>query len=132
MIESMTGYGQNTYSSNDINIVIEIKSLNNKYIDITVNINNNFRFLEMEIRNIIKEALTRGSIYVNISISTNRPVVKPTLNKELLMESIYILNEIQRESKTLDDIRIEHILSFKDIITYEENKIFNDDTSNII
>ena len=132
MVESMTGYGQNSYSSKDINIVIEIKSLNNKYIDISVNINNSFRFLEMGIRNIIKETLTRGSVYVNISISTNRPVVKPTLNRELLMDSLYILNEIQRESKTLDDIKIEHILSFKDIITYEENKIFNNDMGSII
>ena len=128
----MTGYGQNSYSSEDMNIDVEIKSLNNKYIDISVNINNNFRFLEMEIRNIIKEKLKRGSVYVNISISTNRSVVKPKLNKELLTESINILDEIQRESKTLDDVKIDHILSFKDIIIYEENKIFNDNTGGTI
>jgi uncharacterized protein (TIGR00255 family) len=132
MIESMTGYGQNSYSYEDMNIDVEIKSLNNKYIDISVNINNNFRFLEMEIRNIIKEKLKRGSVYVNISISTNRSVVKPKLNKELLTESINILDEIQRESKTLDDVKIDHILSFKDIIIYEENKIFNDNTGGTI
>ena len=123
MIESMTGYGQRSFSSVDVNVVIEIKSLNNKYIDISININNNFRFLEMEIRNIINKELLRGSIYVNISIATNRPLVKPRLNKELLAESIKILSEIQRESGTLDDIKIEHIINFKDIITYEENKI---------
>jgi len=39
------------------------------------------------------------------------------------MESINILNEIQKESGTLDDIKIEHIMNFKDIITYEDNKI---------
>lgn len=128
----MTGYGQNSYSYEDMNIDVEIKSLNNKYIDISVNINNNFRFLEMEIRNIIKEKLKRGSVYVNISISTNRSVVKPKLNKELLTESINILDEIQRESKTLDDVKIDHILSFKDIIIYEENKIFNDNTGGTI
>lgn len=122
MIESMTGYGQKSYSSEEANINIEMKSLNNKYIDISININSNFRFLEMEIRNIINKELLRGSIYVNISISTNKPFVRPKLNKELLADSIKILSEIQKESGILDDIRIEHIMNFKDIITYEENK----------
>jgi uncharacterized protein (TIGR00255 family) len=123
MIESMSGYGQKSFSSEDVYIDIEIKSLNNKYIDISININNNFRFLEMEMRNIIKDALLRGSVYVNISITTSKTLVKPRLNKELLMESINILNEIQKESGTLDDIKIDHIMNFKDIITYEDNKI---------
>ena len=132
MIESMTGYGQKSFSSEDMCIDIELKSLNNKYIDISININNNFRFLEMEIRKIIKDVLLRGSVYVNISITTPKALVRPKLNRELLMESINILNEIQRESGTLDDIKIDHIISFKDIITYEDNKIFNEKDSTII
>jgi uncharacterized protein (TIGR00255 family) len=81
----------------------------------------------MEIRNIINKELLRGSIYVNISIATNRPLVKPKLNKELLADSVRILSEIQKESGILDDIKIEHIMNFKDIITYEENKISDND-----
>jgi uncharacterized protein (TIGR00255 family) len=132
MIESMTGYGQRNLSTPDANIDIEIKSLNNKYIDISLNINNNFRYLEIEIRNIVKSFLNRGSIYVNIYIYTNKMGLRPKLNRQLLQDSLNILNDIQRESATLDNIKIEHILSFKDVITYEEHRVIDSEFNMLI
>nr|HPH16977.1 hypothetical protein [Bacteroidales bacterium] len=62
MIQSMTGYGKAIAEWTDKNIVIEIKSLNSKQLDVNARISHVFREKELEIRSLLSETLVRGKI----------------------------------------------------------------------
>ena len=55
MLKSMTGYGRSIYESNKRRFIIEIKSVNHKYNDISIKMNKNINYLENTIRKKIKK-----------------------------------------------------------------------------
>jgi uncharacterized protein (TIGR00255 family) len=68
MIKSMTGYGLGSFSSPDLEIRIEIKSLNSKFADINVRSPRALSEKELEIRNRVTKKLQRGKVNVNIDL----------------------------------------------------------------
>jgi uncharacterized protein (TIGR00255 family) len=66
MIKSMTGYGQVVANIEEATIVIEIKSLNSKFLDLTLRLPKKFSEKESEVRNFITDKLERGKVSVNI------------------------------------------------------------------
>ena len=66
MIKSMTGFGKMTIETGNKKIVIEVKSLNSKQLDINLRIPNLYKEKEMEIRSLIKSWLERGKIDISI------------------------------------------------------------------
>ncbi len=85
MIKSMTGFGKASVACGNKKIVVEIKSLNSKQLDVNLRLPGIYREKEMEIRNRLKAVLERGkvemSVYMDQSVSdkevcVNRPVVE--------------------------------------------------------
>lgn len=81
----MTGFGKATVESGDRKIIVEVKSLNSKQVDISLRMPNLYKEKEMEIRNIIKNFLERGKIDMTIyfdnadtdkDVSVNQSVVE--------------------------------------------------------
>lgn len=66
MIKSMTGFGKMTIETGNKKIVIEIKSLNSKQLDINLRVPNLYKEKEMEIRSLVKSWLERGKIDISI------------------------------------------------------------------
>jgi uncharacterized protein (TIGR00255 family) len=84
MIKSMTGYGQGTFTGASAGVSIEIKSLNSKFLDVSLRIPRQFNEKEPDIRNLITEKLERGKVSVTIDLQPlGKQEVKLTYNKEL-------------------------------------------------
>jgi uncharacterized protein (TIGR00255 family) len=66
MIKSMTGYGQAVSSGTEATITVEIKSLNSKFLDLTLRLPKLFSEKELELRNLISEKLERGKLSFSI------------------------------------------------------------------
>lgn len=66
MIKSMTGFGQGSNDDGQVQITIEIKSLNSKFLDLNLRLPKIFSDREIEVRNILSEKLERGKVSVNI------------------------------------------------------------------
>lgn len=66
MIKSMTGFGKMTIETGNKKIVIEVKSLNSKQLDINLRVPNLYKEKEMEIRSLVKSWLERGKIDISI------------------------------------------------------------------
>ncbi|MBR3565120.1 MAG: YicC family protein [Paludibacteraceae bacterium] len=102
MLQSMTGYGKGTCECGNKKIVVELRSLNSKQIDINTRIIPQFREKELEIRNIITQQLERGkvdcAIYYDASVNnieTNfTPINIDALNyyHDVIMENATINN----------------------------------------
>ncbi|WP_300764974.1 YicC/YloC family endoribonuclease [uncultured Bacteroides sp.] len=84
MIQSMTGYGKSTVTYNDKKIIVEIKSLNSKALDISARIAPLYREKEMEIRNMISKSLERGKVDFSLWIEKEASDAATPINATLL------------------------------------------------
>ena len=69
MLHSMTGYGSTSFKVKDLEIDIEVKSLNSRYYDSKISIPSALSSFELEIDNVAKNKLVRGKVDLNIKIS---------------------------------------------------------------
>ena len=60
MVKSMTGFGQSKLDNSDVNLSVEVKSLNSKFLDALIKLPREFSDKELEVKNIITERLIRG------------------------------------------------------------------------
>ena len=84
MIQSMTGYGKSTVTYNDKKIIVEIKSLNSKALDVSARIAPLYREKEMEIRNMISKSLERGKVDFSLWIEKEAADTATPINSALL------------------------------------------------
>lgn len=116
-MKSMTGFGRASLESNDKNYIIEIKTVNNKYSDITVKSPKRLSFMEDKIRKQIANRITRGKVEVSVSFfdfsNKSKNVV---LNKEIAKEYIKQLREIADENNLSENISVVEIAKLPDIL----------------
>jgi len=80
----MTGYGQVQLDNDEYEILIEIKSLNSKYLDINLKVPKQFSEKELKIRNLVGEKLERGKVMITIEFQKKSISELPTtINQEL-------------------------------------------------
>lgn len=88
MIQSMTGYGKAVVTYKDKKINVEVKSLNSKQLDLQTRIAPLYREKEMEIRQMVSEALLRGKVDFSLWIEKDT-IVDATPVNGALMENYY-------------------------------------------
>ena len=84
MISSMTGFGRGSSSTETKRIIVEIKSLNSKQLDLTFRMPSNFREMEIMIRPLIASRLKRGKVEVVITVEALAPETNARLDTGLL------------------------------------------------
>lgn len=128
-MKSMTGFGRANLESNGKNYIIDIKTVNNKYSDITVKCPKKLSFMEDKIRKQIANKITRGKVEVSVSFfdfsNKSKNVV---LNKEIAKEYIKQLREIADENNLSENISVVEIAKLPDIL----NSIDSDNDEEII
>ena len=68
MIHSMTGFGREEKLINDKNIVIEIRTLNSKGLDVNLKVHDSLSFIELYLRKSIKEKIIKGKVNVILDV----------------------------------------------------------------
>lgn len=71
MIKSMTGYGKSSLSENKREYQVEIKSVNHRYLDISIKMPRTLSYLEDEVKKVISAKVKRGKIDVYINFENN-------------------------------------------------------------
>ncbi|HLW19588.1 MAG TPA: YicC/YloC family endoribonuclease [Cyclobacteriaceae bacterium] len=86
MIKSMTGYGIANFDNESITINVEVKTLNSKFLDLSIRSSRQFSDKEIEIRNLVTEKLERGKVNVSIDYHTKATNELPiTINEDLFV-----------------------------------------------
>jgi uncharacterized protein (TIGR00255 family) len=84
MIKSMTGFGQSSVDDGQLQISVEIKSLNSKFFDLNLKLPRKFSDREVEVRNLLSEKLERGKVSVSIEFQrVGTEEIKQTFNQTL-------------------------------------------------
>ena len=74
MIRSMTGYGGAKGTVEGLSVTVELKSVNNRYLDIAVRMPRNFLFAEDAVKSTIQQHVSRGKLDVFVTIDSSQPV----------------------------------------------------------
>lgn len=127
---SMTGYGKGTYDKGGAEIVCEIKTVNNRYLDLSFKIPRVFAPLEDSLREIVKSRMTRGHADIFISYKDKRDkraafAVDLPLAKAYA-EAAKTLSEAFPEAE--NDLTLTALMRLPDVIRPEETEA--DDTAN--
>ena len=84
MIQSMTGYGKAVVAFKEKKIHVEIKSLNSKQLDLNTRIAPLYREKEMEMRQMVAEALIRGKVDMSVWVEKDTSVDPTPINAQLV------------------------------------------------
>ena len=131
---SMTGYGKGEYAEGGLELTCEIKTVNNRYLDVSIKCPRVFVAYEDVIRNTVRKKLTRGHADVFISFKDKRE--RPTaLTVDTALASSYI-----NAAKTLkeafpelpDDFTLCSVLRYPEVLKQEDSVSLDEEMTNAL
>ncbi len=124
MLTSMTGFGKGEGNVQNMEIGVEIKSVNSRYLEIFVATPKFLSFLEEPFRKYIREHISRGNIhcYINVN-SANNTLASYSVNKPLLKNFMETVAEISNESGIEPNVSMQDLLSQPELLALEESSI---------
>ena len=116
MIKSMTGYGRYEHMDENRKIVIDIRSVNHRYADVSVKVPRSYGYLEDKIRETVLSELSRGKVEVFVYIENYTHEDKVITLDHVLSENYYnVLKELKETYNLRNDISISDLSRFSDI-----------------
>jgi len=116
MITSMTGFGRGESSSGGFLVTAEVKTLNSRYLDITVRMPQSMQDKELAIKEFAQEKLSRGKVNININLErTGGRQADIKLNSELVKGYGLILRQLREEAGIDEPVQISDILQFSNL-----------------
>ncbi len=121
MIRSMTGFGRFEMSTGSRKYTVEIKSVNHKYLDVTVKLPRKLTFLEIPIRNELKKYASRGKVDIFISMEDySEATVCVKYNRQVAEEYLRYLEQMSQEFDLENDVKISHLSRYPEVFSLEE------------
>lgn len=129
MLKSMTGYGRGKYECDSREYTIEIKSVNNRYSDISIKMPRNISFLEDTVRKLISNSITRGKVEVFVSFTNNSDKGRNIeLNYDLAKNYIEAMKKLAEETDINSNIEVIDVVRLPDVL----NTTLDQEGENII
>src|SRR5437868_2079086 len=104
-MKSMTGFGRGNATGEDFNIAVEIKTVNNRYLDIHLRISQELAPLEMNIRKLVGARLSRGRVDLSINVERTGETTYE-INRQLIGGYVSALRDAQKEFNLSGDVDI--------------------------
>lgn len=124
MIKSMTGYGGAKGSVEGLEISVELKSVNNRYLDTSVRLPRSFLFAEDGVKAAVQRHISRGKVDVFVSVdSSSAGDMTVKINEPLLKGYIDAINSIARDYGLPNDMAAMSICRFPDVLSVEKKDL---------
>lgn len=121
MIKSMTGFGRGESSTNGFQVSVEVKTLNSRYLDISIRTPQNLQQFELDIKEIIQEKISRGKVHINAYVDkTDNSKPGITFDESLVKSYSDMLQQIRSLSNIEEPIRLQDLLQFDELFKRTE------------
>ncbi len=119
----MTGFAYETFHLNKVNYTLEIKTVNSRYLDIKINLPENYSSLEMAIQKILKKHFSRGRISLTLKESIDL-IQSETLrfNYELIERYLKEVKLLKNRYHLREDLSLEFLLQLPNVITFKKEQ----------
>ena len=117
MVASMTGFGRAEVNKDGIIVRTEVRSVNSRYLDLTLRLPRNFSQREKDVKDIVRTFLNRGNLNIIVKVEhDSNDIVPLKVNKAAAKSYFKLLNEIRKSVKLREQIKLEHLLTFSDVL----------------
>lgn len=131
MIRSMTGFGRAQEMIDGMNITVEIKSVNSRYLEFSPRVYKNYSFLEDKLKNYVRKFISRGKVECSVQIDaleTDDVIVQ--LNESLAAGYVAAINSLAEKFGLVNDFTVSQLASHNDIFAVrkapaDEDKIWS-------
>ena len=124
MVKSMTGYGRAVETVNGREFTVELRSVNNRYLDCTVKLPRSVSFAEDAVKQAVKQTISRGKVDVFISIhSESAADVQVTLNKAMVEGYLAAMKQMTEEFGVRDDVSVSLLSRMNEVFTVEKPQV---------
>ena len=124
MIKSMTGYGRACRSYEGREITVEVRSVNNRYLDCNVKLPRIYGYAEDRVKQLVKEHVTRGKVDVFVTVvNQGGEEVKISLNRPVMEGYLHAMQTVAAEYPVRDDITVTALTRLPDVFLVEKPDI---------
>ncbi|HET6528819.1 MAG TPA: YicC/YloC family endoribonuclease [Balneolaceae bacterium] len=121
MITSMTGFGRSEASANGISVTVELKTVNSRYLDISLRVPPVIQDKELDFKELLQKHLERGKVNVNVRLDkTNTGVPDIVFNESMAKGYKKMLNDLRKKTGIDEPVSLQTILQFNDIFESRE------------
>ena len=119
----MTGYGRAVQTIDGREITVELRSVNNRYLDCTVKLPRTFSFAEDSVKGRVKAAVSRGKVDVYIGVNTAQAAdVQVAVNRPVLEGYLAALRQIEADYGVRDDVTVMSLARLPDVFSVEKTE----------
>lgn len=120
MLHSMTGFGRGEFSDSQKQLTVEMKTVNNRYVDIIVKMPRRYSLFEDRIKKMVKEKIKRGRVEIYINIESVGGLDNNVCYNSTLAKNYYnAINALKSELNIEDHIGISQIIRYPDVLKVE-------------
>ncbi len=131
MVCSMTGFGRAEVTEGERKYTVELKSVNNRYLDLGIKMPKKFNAFEAQIRSELKSYMKRGKVDVFISYEDfSESEAKVRYNKAIATEYFDFLKEMSKDFGIDNDVRTSTLSRFPEVLTMEEVELDEEEVWN--
>lgn len=124
MLKSMTGFGRCEISENNRKIIVEMKSVNHRYMDIAIKMPKKFNLFESSIRNLLNTYMKRGKVDVYITCEElSESNYSLTYHPEMAQQYMKYFREMEEQFSIENDITVSRLSRYPEVFTMEEQKL---------
>ena len=121
-MKSMTGYGYNEVQNEKTGLVVELKSYNNRYLDLNINMPSFLSPLEPDFRNYLAERIERGKVEFNIRIKEIEEDVSIVIDRAVASAGIDALKELSELAGLESEISLSNIMRMEGVFKKIKNR----------
>ena len=127
MLKSMTGFSRVEMERNGRKMFLEARSLNSRFLEVNIRIPKLDYMVEKELRDLVKGYVRRGRVEISLrSEKASPPAGLPRINEDVLRSYLEMARVLRETYGIEGTLRLEHLLSLKDILVYEEEEVLED------
>ena len=124
LVKSMTGYGRAVETVNGREFTVELRSVNNRYLDCTVKLPRSLSFGEDAVKQAVKNVISRGKVDVFLSVrSEGAADVKVTLNASMVEGYLAAMKQMAENFGVKEDISVSLLSRMPDVFTVEKPEV---------
>ncbi|MBR4291081.1 MAG: YicC family protein [Oscillospiraceae bacterium] len=120
----MTGYGRAVETVNGREFTVELRSVNNRYLDCTVKLPRSLSFAEEAVKQAVKASVSRGKVDVFITVkSENADDTRISLNAAVVEGYLAAMRQMVSDYGVKDDISVSTLSRMNDVFTVEKPEV---------
>ena len=124
LVKSMTGYGRCVETVNGREFTVEVRSVNNRYLDCTVKLPRSLTFAEETVKQAVKAAISRGKVDVFITVRSEGGMeAKVTLNAAMVEGYLAAMKQMVTDYGVTDDISVSLLARMNDVFSIEREEV---------